>query len=83
MPGGIQADDTKGLFSSNVDLNKLADAANNGVTPVKQANGNWAYTITAPVVIGTDVETGLPTKVYTVIADEYGAVITMHPGVSR
>lgn len=82
MPGGALVDGTKGVFNAGTDLYKLAEDSNQ-FDAVEQTNGNWQRIATAPDVIGTDIETGLPTKTYTVITDKYGAVITMHPGVPR
>ena len=82
MPSGALADETKGLFNPDVDLFDLADKSND-VDPIEQINGNWQRIVTAPDEIGTDVETGLPTNIYTVIQDVWGAVRTMHPGVPR
>jgi hypothetical protein len=81
-PGGALADETKGLFNSDEDLEKLADDAAD-FDPTVQDNGNCARICTAGHTIGTDVETGLPTKTYTVISDRWGGVKTMHPGVPR
>jgi hypothetical protein len=82
MPGGPLVDGSKGIFNAGEDLYDLADQSNE-VDPVGQPNGNFARIVTAPRVIGTDVETGLPTKIYTVIQDIWGGVKTMHPGIPR
>ncbi|MFJ5530567.1 polymorphic toxin-type HINT domain-containing protein [Streptomyces sp. NPDC093261] len=82
MPGGAKADATKGLFNKDADLYKLADDAGE-FEPKLQDNGNYVRVGNAPDIIGTDVETGLPTKTYTVVTDKWGNVVTMHPGVPR
>ncbi|HWL35073.1 MAG TPA: polymorphic toxin-type HINT domain-containing protein [Frankiaceae bacterium] len=82
MVGGTQIDNTKGVFNKDVDLQELAEKSDN-FPGQEQLNGGCARVCVADDVIGTDVETGLPTKVYTVITDRFGGVDTMHPGVPR
>ncbi|MFD9286642.1 Hint domain-containing protein, partial [Streptomyces mirabilis] len=82
IPGGAKADATKGLFNKDVDLYRLSDDAAK-FEPKLQDNGNYVRVGNASDIIGTDVETGLPTKTYTVVTDKWGNVVTMHPGVPR
>ncbi len=84
MPGGDRVDETKGVFNADEDLYQLADDSNN-FPATRQDGGNCMRVCNAGRVIGREAERdgGMPTNVYTVITDEYGGVITMHPGVRR
>lgn len=79
---GELRDPTKGHFYDDEDLYQLADDAADFPATV-QMNGNCVRVCDTGRDIGIDAETRLPTSTYTVIADQYGGVITMHPGVPR
>jgi len=64
---------------------KMADLLQNieSVAPVVQPNGNFQRIVDAGRIVGTDVTTGQPTSIYTVITDAAGNLKTMHPGNPR
>jgi RHS repeat-associated protein len=61
---------------------KIADLLQNieSVAPVVQPNGNFQRIADAGRIVGTDVTTGQPTSIYTVITDAANNLKTMHPG---
>jgi len=68
------------IFSESEDLEKLLKEAEK-VEPELQRNGRYRRTIDAGRAIGIDRSTGKPTSVYTVITEESGDLVTMHPGL--
>lgn len=64
------------------DIEQLIQGAASAA-PTRQPNGNYARVITANQTVGFDVAEGLYTKVYTVITDSRGKLVTAHPGYPR
>ena len=64
---------------------KIADLLQKAesVAPVIQPNGNFQRVVNAGRNVGTDVTTGQPTSIYTVITDAANNLVTMHPGGPR
>ena len=78
---GSNAPTGKGKFDNDVDYDELVDEAAK-FAPKKQTNGRCNRVCTLPDnrIIGKD-QSGLPTNVYTVVTEENGRVVTMHPGL--
>jgi len=70
----------KSVFSKGEDVVKLIQQTE-GVSPVKQAGGNFERVIDAGRIVGIDRNTQQPTSVYTVITDSLGNLITAFPGI--
>ena len=78
MPGGARTAG-KSLFGAGESVSALAQAAES-VTPVIQRGGNLARIMNAGRVIGVDRATGKATRIYTVITNAVGELVTMFPG---
>jgi RHS repeat-associated protein len=77
---GLARFSSKSIFGFGEDLTSLAKAAEK-VSPVVQPSGRLARTVDAGRIIGVDRSTGLETKLYTVITESTGELVTMFPGV--
>lgn len=69
----------KSAFDDAAELTGLVKAAES-VSPIPQAGGNLERVVDAGRTIGTDVTTGQPTSVYTVITNPSGELVTAFPG---
>jgi hypothetical protein len=69
----------KSIFNAGEDVKGLINAAE-GVSPVRQAGGNFERQVDAGRTIGTDHATGAPTSTYTVITKPNGNLVTAFPG---
>jgi hypothetical protein len=72
----------KGKFDEGVDYDDLADNAANFPARPQTTGTRCNRVCTAPndEIIGVD-QNGLPTNVYTVVTEQNGRVVTMHPGI--
>jgi len=69
----------KSLFLPGADLLKLLKLAEKS-KPRRQANGRDKRVADAGAVIGADGRSGKPMKIFVVIAEPGGEVVTMYPG---
>jgi hypothetical protein len=67
------------IFANEADILTLIKKAESSV-PELQAGGNYQRVVTNSVNVGIDRTTGTVTKVYTVITDAVGNLITAFPG---
>lgn len=70
----------KSLFFPHVDKRELIRLAE-GRPKIPQKGRKFAQIAAAKDFVGLDCTTGLPTKVYSVISEASGKVITAHPGL--
>jgi len=70
----------KSLFFPEVDIQKLIRQVE-GLPKIPQQGQRFAQIGIDQEWIGLDCVSGKPTKIYTVISDEAGNVITSHPGL--
>jgi hypothetical protein len=78
--GWVPLDLPKSLFFPGTDIQQLIRQAE-GLPKIPQKGGKFAQIARAKEFIGLDRQTGMPTKIYTVISDARGKVITEHPGL--
>jgi hypothetical protein len=69
----------KSKFWPQVDIRQLINQASR-VPAIPQPNGNFARIVDAGKNIGIDRTTGLPTRIYTVITNASGELVTTFPG---
>jgi len=64
---------------------KIADLLqkSESIAPVVLPNGDFRRIVDAGRIVGTDVTTGQPTSIYTVVTDAANNLVTMHPGGPR
>lgn len=67
------------IFTREIDILTLIKKAES-IAPELQAGGNYQRVVTASEYIGIDRATGKLTKVYTVISDAAGKLVTAFPG---
>jgi RHS repeat-associated protein len=70
----------KSKFFKNVNIPGLVQKANQ-VDPIPQANGRLAWIVDAGTNIGIDRTTGQATRIYTVITEGTGELVTAYPGL--
>ncbi len=70
----------KSVFAQGEDVVQLIKAAER-VEPTQQASGHLQRVVDAGRIIGTDVRTGQPTSIYTVITNASNNLITAFPGL--
>lgn len=78
FPGGTKTAG-KSIFNSGESIPDLV-AVSQRVAPATQANTNLVRIVDAGRVVGTDVATGQPTSIYTVVTTWTGDLVTMYPG---
>ncbi|MEU4564974.1 polymorphic toxin-type HINT domain-containing protein [Actinoplanes sp. NPDC023936] len=78
--GGPKNVPGKSTFDDGVDPYDLVDDAANFPARPQTGTTRCERVCTAPEIIGVD-QNGLPTKVYTVVTEQNGRVVTMHPGM--
>ncbi len=72
----------RSIFAAEIDISAVIKAAE-AVTPTQAVNGNLVRVVDAGGIIGTDVRTGQPTSIYTVVTDAANNLVTAHPGAPR
>jgi RHS repeat-associated core domain len=78
--GGPKNVPGKSTFDEDVDPYDLVDDSVNFPARRQTGTTRCERVCTAPNIIGVD-QSGLPTRVYTVVTEQNGRVVTMHPGV--
>ena len=78
FPGGARTAG-KSVFNAAESLAGLVEGAE-GVSAVRQANGNFQRIVTAGRDVGVNRATGAQTNVYTVITNKVNELVTMFPG---
>jgi hypothetical protein len=79
LTGGALVDASKSLFNVGEDVKGLIQAA--GSVEAKSQGSVKVFIVDAGRVIGIDRNTGMATRVYTVITDSARNLITAHPGL--
>ena len=77
--GGVA---NKSFFGDTAEVVSLIKAAESA-TAVPSVGGRFTRTLDAGRAIGTDITTGQPTSVYTVVTDSNGGLVTAFPGSPR
>jgi RHS repeat-associated protein len=77
--GGVA---NKSFFGDAAEIASLIKAAES-VTAVPSVGGRFVRTLDAGRTVGTDITTGQPTSVYTVVTDSNGELVTAFPGSPR
>jgi hypothetical protein len=72
----------KSFFNDAAEVTSLIKAAESA-TPVPSIGGRFVRTVDAGRMVGTDITTGQPTSIYTVVTDSSGQLVTAYPGVPR
>jgi hypothetical protein len=79
--GGVDANDTKGLFNDDVDLDEIAEQSQGTPPTGPNRAGFYERTFNTGKFIGVTSKDGgaAPTSWVTLVQDKYGAIITMFP----
>jgi len=82
LPGGAQSANAS-TFTQGTNISTLVQNASSVPPTIQPTTGNLQRIVDAGRVIGTDVTTGQPTSIYTVITDTSNNLKTAFPGKPR